>query len=173
MKPPEIIKEDHWDELNLPFDIGSGRSMFVETESGPTLRMKFFKNTKDSSFFGRVWFAEAAYGPPGHAHGGITAFVLDEAMGSCAWMNGYPCMAANLEIDFRKMVPIHEDITVECSIELVEKSKVKLYARLSLNNETLVEARGLFVRFSKDKFKDVMKASTFSVTDLSPYKFVE
>ena len=39
-------------------------------------------------------------GPPGHAHGGSMAAVLDEAMGAAAWMEGHLVVAVRLATSF-------------------------------------------------------------------------
>ena len=88
--PPEVVPERGWREFDLPFDIGSGRCLFVETENGPTIRMRFFERVADGALVGRVWFGRATFGLPGFVHGGLIAYVMDEAMGSSAWLAGYP-----------------------------------------------------------------------------------
>ena len=56
----------------------------------PHLRIAYYRSAeKDDhghhALFGRAFFGSAGCeGPPGHAHGGSMAAVLDEAMGSCA-----------------------------------------------------------------------------------------
>ena len=46
------------------------RPTFVETQAGPTIRMRLFRQTSDGSLVGKLWFGEAAFGPPGFVHGG-------------------------------------------------------------------------------------------------------
>ena len=49
MQPPQVSPEPDWEPFHLPFDIGSGRSMFVETESGPTICMRSFRRRSDGA----------------------------------------------------------------------------------------------------------------------------
>lgn len=85
-------------------------------------------------------------GPPGHAHGGSLATLLDEAMGIAAWYGGHRVLAVNLTIDFRRAVPLHETITVRGWIERAEGRKVYTSGELTLPDGTVaVEATGLFV----------------------------
>jgi acyl-coenzyme A thioesterase PaaI-like protein len=47
-----------------------------------------------------------AEGPPDHVHGGFTCAILDEVMGGAAWCNGYPVLAANINVSLRKSIPL-------------------------------------------------------------------
>ncbi len=171
MKPPDLETEPDWDPFHLPFDIGSGRSMFVETESGPTIRMRFFKRRPDNALVGRVWFGEATFGPPGFAHGGVVAFVLDESMGSAAWLAGYPCIAANLNIDFMAMTPLGCDCFIEASVDEVRPTKLVLSTTLSLDGKTLVRGRGVFPRLNRERMLEMSRALGHPLPDLSGYEF--
>ena len=85
-------------------------------------------------------------GPPGHAHGGSLATLLDEAMGIAAWYQGHRVLAVNLNINFRRAVPLHEMVTVCGRVERAEGRKVYAVGRLTLPDGTVaVEATGLFV----------------------------
>lgn len=171
MEPPEIKIEPDWEPFDLPFDIGSGRSMFVETESGPTIRMRFFKRRSDGALVGRVWFGEATFGPPGFAHGGVVAFVMDEAMGSAAWIAGYPCVAANLSVDFLEMTPLGRDCFIEARVGEVRSKKLALEAVLSLDDRPLVRGRGVFPRISRRRIEEFSRALGQPLPDLSGYEF--
>lgn len=171
MTPPPVRPEPDWEEFTLPFDIGSGRSMFVETANGPTIRMRFFRRRTDSALVGRVWFGPATFGPPGFVHGGVIAFVLDEAMGSCAWLRGYPCVAVNLDVGFDRMTPLERDCTVEATITELEPRKLVVEASLSLGEETLAHARGSFARIRKERFLETIRQRRSEMPDLSGFEF--
>lgn len=171
MEPPDLRIEHDWEPFDLPFDIGSGRSMFVETEAGPTVRMGFFKRRPDRALVGRVWFGAAAFGPPGFAHGGVVAFVLDEAMGSAAWLAGYPCVAANLNIDFKEMTPLGRDCSIEASVDEVRSNRLTLTATLSLDGLVLVRGRGVFPRLSRARILELSHSLGQALPDLSGYEF--
>ena len=99
-----------------------------------------------------------AEGPPGHAHGGSVAAVLDEAMGAAAWSGGYPSIAARIEVDFRLPVPLGIDAVVEMEVERVEGRKVTTRARLlDADGRVLAESSGLFVRLSEDQIRDGLR----------------
>ncbi len=145
--------------------------MFVETESGPTIRMRFYKRGGDGALVGRVWFGEATFGPPGFVHGGVVSFVLDEAMGSAGWLAGYPCVAANLNIDFLEMTPIGCDCLIESIVEEVRPTKLAVAATLSLDGKALVRGRGVFPRISKDRMREMSRRLGQPLPDLAGYEF--
>jgi len=169
MRPPAIQPDPDWEEFHLPFDIGSGRSMFVETERGPTIRMVFFRRKSDGALVGRVWFGEATFGPPGFVHGGVVSFVLDEAMGSSAWLAGYPCIAASLNVDFVEMTPLGEDCLVEAKIVDLQPKTIVVESSLTLGDQTLVRGRGVFVRLAHERLASMFKGS--ELPDLTGFEF--
>jgi acyl-coenzyme A thioesterase PaaI-like protein len=52
-------------------------------------------------------------GGGGFAHGGIIAVVLDEAMGKISRIADEKAVTAEMDIEYRKPVPVHEPIIVE------------------------------------------------------------
>lgn len=47
---------------------------------GNRLRVRYFRRDNDGALLAKVWFGPGTQGPPGHAHGGSMASILDEAM---------------------------------------------------------------------------------------------
>jgi uncharacterized protein (TIGR00369 family) len=89
---------------------------------------------------------EAQQGPPNHVHGGASAAILDEAMGAAVWKTGLRAVAANLEVDYRRPVPLGEKVSVRARV--TRRGARKLYARgqIYLPDGTLaVEGRGIYV----------------------------
>jgi acyl-coenzyme A thioesterase PaaI-like protein len=88
----------------------------------------------------------AQQGPPGHAHGGFSAAVLDEVMGAAVWQAGYTVAAAKIEVNYRKPVPL--GICISTRGYITRRNGRKIYARgeISLPDGTLLVAgKGLFV----------------------------
>lgn len=168
--PPNPKIEPHWQKFRLPFQIGSGRS-FIPGESA--IRMAFFKDGKTQNLVGRVWFGEGIEGPPGHVHGGVSAFVLDEAMGSAGWLRGYACVAASIEVDFMQMTPLGVDFLVEALVEKTEGRQV--YVSAEIRDEAGVvysRSRGRFHRLAKTKVVTFLKGEGIDPESLG-LKFVE
>ena len=88
----------------------------------------------------------AQQGPPGHAHGGLSAAVLDEVMGAAVWQAGYTVAAAKIEVNYRKPVPLEKLITTKGYITRRRGRKIYARGEIYLEDGTLlVEGKGLFV----------------------------
>jgi acyl-coenzyme A thioesterase PaaI-like protein len=62
---------------------------------------------------GTVRFGMAHVGPPGLAHGGVIASVLDQVLGIATQVAGYPGMTAELTVRFRRPTPIERVLAFE------------------------------------------------------------
>jgi len=89
---------------------------------------------------------DAQQGPPGHAHGGASASILDEAMGVAVWAAGLRVVAVNLQIDYRRPVPLGQAVTVRARISRRGGSKSWTRGEILLPDGTVaVEGRGIYV----------------------------
>jgi acyl-coenzyme A thioesterase PaaI-like protein len=66
----------------------------------------------------------------GYVHGGITACVLDEAMGWTAVYAGYNNVTAKMQTRFRKMIPILETYMVTCTITKQNSRLIETEAKI-------------------------------------------
>lgn len=96
---------------------------------------------------GLVTFDASKMGPPGHAHGGAIAAVLDEAMGAAAWYNGLPVLAVNLNVDLKHSVPLEVEVVASGWIDRVDGRKVYLAGELTLpDGRVAARSTGLFLQ---------------------------
>lgn len=130
-----------------PFPRLVGGGAFVSgNPQSDRLRVQYFHRASDNVLVASVWFGPGTEGPPGHAHGGSVASALDEAMGGAAWHAGYPVVAARITIDFREMVPIGLEATIEARIEHVDGRKIRTRGRLiDAQERVYAEGHGLFI----------------------------
>lgn len=90
--------------------------------------------------------SERHQGPPGYVHGGALSAIMDDAMGMCAWANGHPVVAANLNVSFRKPVPLGQTIRIRAWVVEQRGRKVGAAGEILLPDGTAgVEASGTFV----------------------------
>ena len=89
-------------------------------------------------FFNQVYFGSAIEGPPGFAHGGSIAAVLDEAMGFAAWIAGQTVVAAKLSVYYKKMLPLKTIATIEAWIDSVKGRKVITKSKIYDDNGKLL-----------------------------------
>ncbi len=117
------------------------------------LRMEFFASEEiPGHVFCRIMLANAFEGPPGHAHGGIVATLLDEAMGKANSVAKVVAMTRTMEIQFLRPVPLEKEILVEGWNDRRDGRKNFNAARITnANREVLATATGLFISVDRDK----------------------
>ncbi len=148
---PRLDGADGWEPIQQ-FNTRAAESFVSGDPDGRRLRIRYFRRQRDGALTARVWFGPGSQGPPGHAHGGATAALLDEAMGFCCWMAGHRVVAAHIEIDFRGMVPVDVVATLEANVERIEGRKVFPRARLLLPDGTLAaESTGIFLELAAEQ----------------------
>jgi acyl-coenzyme A thioesterase PaaI-like protein len=156
IETPHLAGEEGWEPLGRFNEARTAESYVSGEPGGRRLRIRYFRRSRDGALTGRIWFGPGSQGPPGHAHGGASAAVLDEAMGFCCWMAGHRVVAARIEVDFRGMVPVGAVATLEAAVERVEGRKVFPRARLWLPDGTLAaESTGLFLELASDQLRQL------------------
>jgi len=165
----------HAEQSTAPFDrpvpagwtpvepprLEGGRGSFVtgDSDSG-RLRVAYFRVAGRAGLAGRAWFGAGAAGPPGFAHGGAIAAVLDEAMGAAAWHGGHRVVAVRLETNFRRLVPLGATADLDAEVTGVDGRKVRARARLvDAAGEVYADAEGLFVTLDPARFGDLLAAA--------------
>jgi acyl-CoA thioesterase FadM len=79
-------------------------------------------------------------------------------MGVAAWSSGYASVAAHLEVDFSRMIPLGTDALLEAWVEEPRERKVMTRGRLlDDEGEPFAEAVGLFVVLDPERFGDVLE----------------
>jgi acyl-coenzyme A thioesterase PaaI-like protein len=154
---PAVVPEAGWTPIE-PFRIEGGSGSFVTGDAqGNRLRVRYFLRDADGRLVGRAWFGAGAQGPPGHAHGGSIAAVLDEAMGAAAWVAGHLAVAARLDTSFQRMLPLGTDATLEGWVEREEGRKIWTAGRLlDGGGKPFASATGLFIELPPDRFRPLL-----------------
>ena len=76
------------------------------------LHLQFFVDDEQRVLC-RVRLARQFQGPPGHAHGGIIATMLDEAMSKANRHRNITAMTRHMSIDYLRPVPLESDLVLE------------------------------------------------------------
>jgi len=101
---------------------------------------------EDGSIYTEVALSFSEQGPPGHAHGGALAAILDEIMGTAAWYNGHMVLAANLNVDYLRPVPLGIPLQVTGNVTQHEDRKVYTHAEIRLpGGQIATVGKGLFI----------------------------
>lgn len=147
LAPPELEAEPGWSDIPFSEMVKELKSFVSGDPYGNRLRVRYYYRDSDRALAGKVWFGPGAQGPPGHAHGGSMAAVLDEAMGAAAMIAGHMVLAAKLTVRFRRMLPIGTVAYLEALVDEVRGKKIHILGRLYLPEGTVfAEAEGLFVK---------------------------
>jgi len=89
---------------------------------------------------------EAQQGPPGHAHGGASAAILDEAMGLVVWAAGHKVAAVNLEVNYHMPLPLGQRLRLAAQVSQVDERKILSTGEILLPDGTAaVTGRGIYV----------------------------
>lgn len=85
-------------------------------------------------------------GPPGFVHGGISALILDQLLGTAAAANGTPGMTATLDMRYRRPTPHGVPLTAEARTARAEGRKTFVDAWIAgPDGKPTVEATAMFI----------------------------
>lgn len=169
--PTDFGPEPHWTHIQTPIGHTMGKSFIEGDPEGQRLRIMLYVDEAQQRLFARVWFGGEAEGPPGHAHGGSMAAVLDHVMGVGSWVAGHPVVAARIGVEFRNKLPLGKVITAEAWVDTVDGRKVHTRGRLYLDDpdKPFAESDGLFIKQPIERFKALMEeaaaATDYGVPD--------
>jgi uncharacterized protein (TIGR00369 family) len=95
---------------------------------------------------------------PGVVHGGITAAVLDEAMGWAMYAQGVWAVTGKMEVKFRQPLPLDGKATVSAEVIRNRGRWVEVRGEVrSAGGKLMAESHGLFQRLPKDKVAELEK----------------
>jgi acyl-coenzyme A thioesterase PaaI-like protein len=137
---PELAGEAGWTPFDAPALVGDSLRFVSGDPTGKRFRVRYYRDSQ-GALVARVWFGPETEGPPGHAHGGSIAAVLDEVLGLAAWAAGYAIVVGKLNIHFQKLLPLRTVVQVDSRIVSVEGRKVLVRGRIHGPDElTFAEA---------------------------------
>jgi len=126
----------------------------------PRVGLRFFWNENQKFLCGPIHFTADAEGPPAHAHGASIALVFDEVLAYPVWRSNLNAFTANLNITFRKAIPLRSTQRFIARIVKVDGRKIHVEGSITSPDGDVVfaECRGLWVQ--SEKFGDLHKAKT-------------
>ena len=109
---------------------------------------------EDGGVVAEVTLGLAYEGPPSFVHGGMSALLMDQLLGSAAAAAGLWGMTAHLELDYRGPLPLEAPLVLRARVAENEGRKSLITGTIALGadpDRVLVEARGVFVLPSPEK----------------------
>lgn len=123
-----------------------GSCLVCGAENPHSMGLSWYVEEADGSIFASFVLDEAQQGPPGHAHGGASAAILDEAMGAAVWYAGHNVAVVHLSLDYRKPLPLHQRLTCRARLEKQDGRKIYASGEIYLpDGQVAVHGRGIYV----------------------------
>jgi len=122
---------------------------------GRSISVEIFWNEAQNKLVGAVHFSRNCEGPADCVHGGAIATVLDSCLGSTIQRClGLGCFTLNLNVNYRKFVPLGAVVKIEGSVVRVEDRKVWLEAKLIGDDEKTLHADCTSIFYRAEKSAD-------------------
>jgi len=109
------------------------------------MRLRFSYDEERDCFLCRFRLTKRYTGPPGHAHGGIIATILDEAMGKVNKLRHVVALTSSITVDYLKPVPLNQPLRVE-------SREVSVHGRYHTNAAEILNQKGEVLARSKGHF---------------------
>jgi len=110
------------------------------------MRLKFTFDQERDCFVCRFRLGKRYTGPPGHAHGGIIATILDEAMGKVNKLRHVVALTSQITVNYLKPVPLNKPLRVESrEVRVRGRQHINMAEIFDQNGEVLARGRGTFI----------------------------
>lgn len=124
-------------------------------ENSTGLQLKFTPTPAGNAYRSEFQLGPSFAGPPGHAHGGIIATILDEAMSKANRLRSTVALTRRIEVDYLRPVPLGQPLVVEGRI-------VRVRGRALYNRAELRNAEGVVLARSRGKFLAIDAEAMFA-----------
>jgi uncharacterized protein (TIGR00369 family) len=116
------------------------------------MRLKFTHDQKRDCFVCRFRLGKRYTGPPGHAHGGIIATILDEAMGKVNKLRNVVALTSQITVHYLKPVPLNKPLRVESrEVRVRGRQHINMAEILNPKGEVVARGRGRFIAIDPQK----------------------
>jgi len=137
---------ENWPRLDMDPGKNSDGCFGCGSENPIGLKLKFKWDEKNQTASAEFTPGENFQGWPGFVHGGITACVLDEAMGWTTLAAGANNVTARIQVRYRQLAPLGKTYIVTCRITKQTSRLTETIATLSGLDGT-VYAEGTSTQF--------------------------
>lgn len=118
------------------------------------LRLKFFFDEGHHRAWCRFRLPKRYQGPPGHAHGGIIATILDEAMGKVNKLRSVVALTSSMQVEYLRPVPLRKTLIVEGTERSVRGRRHHNAAEIkNAEGEVLARSTGVFIAVDPERMR--------------------
>ncbi len=133
-------------KLKMNYCFGCGK------DNPEGLRLKFHLDETGRRFVARFRLPRRFTGPPAHAHGGVIAAILDEAMGKINKLRSVVAMTKEMRVEYVKPVPLHRSLIAEAwEISVHGRQHVNAAEIRNEHGEVLARSTGTFIVIDPEK----------------------
>ena len=119
------------------------------------MHLKFFFDEEARQAICKFKLTRRYQGPPGHAHGGIIATILDEAMGKVNKLSKVVALTRNMAVEYLKPVPLRTELTVTGrGHEVNGRLHTNIAEITNSEGQVLARSTGTFVAVDMEKMFD-------------------
>ena len=116
------------------------------------MKLKFDYDERGAKFTARIRLNRYFAGPPGHAHGGIIATILDEAMSKLNKPNGITAVTSEMTVRYVRPVPLNRSLRVEShETEVDGRRRFRSAEIADERGNVLARGTGVFVVVNPEK----------------------
>jgi uncharacterized protein (TIGR00369 family) len=116
------------------------------------MRLKFVYDEEGKRFVAGFRLDRRFTGPPRHAHGGIIAAILDEAMSKASRLRGVIAPTRELKVEYLKPVPLGEKLTAAgWEVRVRGREHYRAAEIRNQGGELLARGRGKFIAVDADR----------------------
>ena len=139
--PRKVTGKGHHHKIPRNYCYGCG------ADNAEGLQLKFVYHPERHSMMAKLRLRSRYMGPPGHAHGGVIATVLDEAMGKVMKIHDVIALTSRMEVQFLKPVPLNQPLIAEGKPKSHRGRRYWTIAEIrNQQGDVLARSKGLFVQ---------------------------
>ena len=121
-------------------------------ENDTGLQLKFLLDEERKRFTCHFQLPERFVGPPAHAHGGIIATILDEAMGKVNKLHNIVCLTSTMDVSYHQPVPLFKPLMAEgWEDRVIGRIHYRAAEIRNPDGEVLASSKGKFVEIDPDR----------------------
>lgn len=110
------------------------------------MHLRFSYDEEKKRFISRFRLGRRYTGPPGHAHGGVIATILDEAMGKVNKIHNVVALTSEISVKYLRPVPLNRPLRVEArGVSVRGRRHINAAEILNQRGEVLASSRGTFI----------------------------
>lgn len=121
-----------------------------ENEHG--LQLKFKLNEANEHFVCKFKLPQRFEGPPSHAHGGIIATILDEAMGKVSKLRNIIAVTGQMAVTYIRPVPLNKPLITEgWEVSVRGREHNRVAEIRNTKGEVLAQSTGVFIEIDPQR----------------------